>query len=1312
MTDKRSAPAPSGARRGISVLAALGTLALPALAADYYVSPTGSDTAIGTFSAPFATIQKAAKNAQPGDTIHIRGGVYRETVEFGNGSGEGNSGTFGNEITVTGFEGEEAIISTFDEVIPGQDGMGNWAQHDTNIWKISLPATWSLVSAGGNLVRVDGQIKQEARWPNVSETFNFDYREMAYSEYGSVDLFSGGTLSPYNGSDFYDGTYIDSDLPALPDNAWVGAMIDVNTGGGAHSSSGVVTSSVGTTLDFRYKMNNNGEASDNEPYILWNHLTALDSENEAFVDVYGTSGPTRTLYLYSPQGDPSLVGQTVELRARRSTLVCKIASYLKFKNLTSLGGEIDCRSNTTNIDFDRIKALHGATGLHHLVGRTAIMTLEGSYHSVRNSYLGQTYGGGIQTGGSFITIENNVIRRCAEYGIGTWGSDNLAVNRNTVAENGGFNIAMFAPASVYNHNHCYLAGLRTTDESSMNSNGANRDMLQSEVAYNWVHDNVARTNLEKQINGGKGIRLDSATGSVYNMVIHHNVVWNIKGRKALTLWALHPEEAGYGASEIYAYNNTLDGEIKLQANGNRSVAGHVIRNNIAERIDVGDLGEGHSEDDAVVTDNLFTNQGASAGNWEGNIFSPPNFVDGSTANFYLLPDSAAIESGIPLSPYTDNFVGTRPELGAYEYTGPDARLWSAGALILPEDVDNLDVQIEVTGEGERQLRVHNIPEGRVLPDGFAVKIGNVVTYHLSYTYSIDDHKATGSMKFLTLAPEEGPQSVSVSVDNGVTWTPMGSMNVPPEGVSISVGDLILSGPGGGDTASIEINGILSKTKLIPVDIERSLPNDLTSKPVPLVVDTRALIASGEMNPDGSNVRFRDVDSTIEVDYYIESGLNSSSTLFWLRSQYGEGLEGLQLYLALEDPSSPPVSDRTVLFDRYHILDFQSLCVWYSANTLANTHVQDQPVTLLDDQGARQLDSIQANPAYQPRWNENRLSGLPSVSFDGNDSLRTGHLTAISPPRVSYIVIHRNEVGNATDGRTISAGNGGTEAFWAPSGTSINTWVQSAKRRNGPNLNNFNLGKKANQAKKYFTGEIAEVLVWEEELQNSSPGTWELAKEYASRKYCLADEVRGVLRPQDTIHPARLYLNGQELTDFTINPDGSIDFTIPASPNGALLPAAVNVEIVSGEEVLALPSALAYTVANYGNWAVPLAAAGHTDPSIDIDGDGLNNLLEYVFDMDPESADRTPFWSEEGLDEEGDPVMHLFFRRSKVATDALAVIETTTDMLLWTPLHPGDLEITVIDPDPDGDGSCELQCAEIPLSGRTKIYRFRADLLSP
>jgi hypothetical protein len=74
--------------------------------ATYYVSTTGSDSNGGSIASPFGSLQHAHDLAQPGDTIYLRGGVYRLTE----GINLTNDGTSSNPITVANYPGEAPVL--------------------------------------------------------------------------------------------------------------------------------------------------------------------------------------------------------------------------------------------------------------------------------------------------------------------------------------------------------------------------------------------------------------------------------------------------------------------------------------------------------------------------------------------------------------------------------------------------------------------------------------------------------------------------------------------------------------------------------------------------------------------------------------------------------------------------------------------------------------------------------------------------------------------------------------------------------------------------------------------------------------------------------------------------------------------------------------------------------------------------------------------------------------------------------------------------------------------------------------------------
>ena len=109
-----------------------------------HVSKSGNDSALGSKTAPYLTINKAASVAQPGDTVIIHAGTYREWVKPLRGGTDEK-----HRITYRSAPGEKVIVK-------GSEQINSWKNQGQGLWKVQLPNSffkdynpYSLKLSGG-----------------------------------------------------------------------------------------------------------------------------------------------------------------------------------------------------------------------------------------------------------------------------------------------------------------------------------------------------------------------------------------------------------------------------------------------------------------------------------------------------------------------------------------------------------------------------------------------------------------------------------------------------------------------------------------------------------------------------------------------------------------------------------------------------------------------------------------------------------------------------------------------------------------------------------------------------------------------------------------------------------------------------------------------------------------------------------------------------------------------------------------------------------------------------------------------------------
>lgn len=95
-----------------------------------HVAPTGLDSADGGEGTPLRTINEAARRAEPGDTVLVHAGEYREWVRPARG-GRGER----SRITYAAAPGEHVVIK-------GSERITSWELVEGTVWEVTLPNTF------------------------------------------------------------------------------------------------------------------------------------------------------------------------------------------------------------------------------------------------------------------------------------------------------------------------------------------------------------------------------------------------------------------------------------------------------------------------------------------------------------------------------------------------------------------------------------------------------------------------------------------------------------------------------------------------------------------------------------------------------------------------------------------------------------------------------------------------------------------------------------------------------------------------------------------------------------------------------------------------------------------------------------------------------------------------------------------------------------------------------------------------------------------------------------------------------------------
>lgn len=688
-------------------------------AGEYFVATNGNDIDPGTLTKPWATIQHALDMAHPGDTVRMRGGHYHEAVIISN-----LKGTAADPITFTNYGSEEVILAGTIPIT------SEWAQHRDSIWKTTLSEDiWQLF--------VDGDMMTAARWPNIQKDWHqadtssgFDPTPGSY-----WDMDSTQTRLTENSS--WGHFYNDERYHSLADlnKSVAGAMIVgyrcLVSGNNVFTEQ--ITSHTAGTADFTHTTQSFAAGSNESlpaagaRYYIEADLDLLDAPGEWFYD-----NDARELYVwFKDSGSPS--GRYIEGKNKNFILKLTNCEYLNFTGIQLFAGAFDLNS-TYDTTFDNCKFIYPSYGRRMLkvikpgtgyvihdfaapYNRTggsrnpANLTWKdcefANYEGV-GLYI-RTHGGNRVENCYF---HNGQIVQCVYGAASDHKADGTIIRRCTFHTLGLNNATKNGKVALLEYNHIYNAHF-DGDFSACQTNTAHQETTV--YRYNWIHD----------CKGRNGIRFDGdpagIRGQVHHVVSYHNMRgFRLKGdqHRIYNLTALDntpKSDINIAFEKFYGYDppDCMEYECRIMGRrGSHPYRGNensIVRNIAGNVIDNWPL---------VAPDNEAV--------WHGNDIGKDladQLRDPANLDFRPKAGSDLVDAGVVVGGYTDDYIGSAPDIGAYEHGDPNywipgCKFEKASTPIPPDNTTGVKPDADLmwlAGKDAVQHKVYFGPQSGNLP---------------------------------------------------------------------------------------------------------------------------------------------------------------------------------------------------------------------------------------------------------------------------------------------------------------------------------------------------------------------------------------------------------------------------------------------------------------------------------------------------------------------------------------------------------------------------------------------------------------------
>ncbi|MBL7214222.1 MAG: DNRLRE domain-containing protein [Phycisphaerae bacterium] len=634
-----------------------------AFAGDVYVATDGDDGNSGKLNSPYRTIEKAVSELDPGETCYIRGGTYHEEV-----IGASLQGTAGNPITITNYDGEQVTLDGSESL--ADLGGATWSVYSGDIYTTTINKDiWQLW--------VDGRMAITARWPNAN-THPCD---------PIVPQLKADGYTPKDGSWWdWDGTWghmiaydpngileNSSFYQTVPNVSFAGGSIILNYHSETTFSRPIDSHDAGSNIIRHTPVVNPHDQKPNGHFLV-EAMSALDQAGEWYYDK--NTGEVR---LWCEDGQTPQ-GSDVRGKTISCALDFQNIKYVNIIGIDFFGCTINFpnagHTNLEDCNFDypsmypRMIGTHSyagesggsAAGQPPQYGATYFRGGNGGYNVMRDCVFRYSDGPIEAKNNDNALFENCLFSHFNFTGMGLMvmmanGSSNALTDRCTFHVNGSKVMQKHTGMSI-NMSRSSFFGYLQQDGCAWQCAGGNGPGGGSDGtvrSYLWHHQ-AWKT----------GVRWDGDDG--INGSDHHEVSMlvpasqNIKGdyHKVISNTSVALHDPGHPGIQLRDPNPVTDP---------KNQNSHCYNN----------LGDSISSDSSAYVPLTCIN----SNNWNGYVDStgPTDMArdrlrDPLNLDFRPKPGADIIDAGIAYAPITNGYIGSAPDIGAYEYG--DTHYWIPG----------------------------------------------------------------------------------------------------------------------------------------------------------------------------------------------------------------------------------------------------------------------------------------------------------------------------------------------------------------------------------------------------------------------------------------------------------------------------------------------------------------------------------------------------------------------------------------------------------------------------------------------------------